>query len=104
PKFAKFGRSVCYPIAELEAFVAKSLRTSTSDRGAQAVPFNPRIRPVGATWHRALGQVGGLPVPSCDVPRRAPTRRRHSISMKGGRTRISLLDQDLIDFLRRRAR
>lgn len=36
PRFAKFGKSVRYPLSELKKFVTSQLRTSTSDTGKAA--------------------------------------------------------------------
>jgi predicted DNA-binding transcriptional regulator AlpA len=37
PRYAKLGRKiVVYPVLELDAWIAKRMRTSTSDTGAEA--------------------------------------------------------------------
>jgi len=83
PKYVKLGRSVRYTMADLEAFVVASKRTSTSDTGRRPAYQLP------ACFTRVPSQKKSWPDPppgpsAAATPRptpaefpRSPTRRRH---------------------------
>lgn len=94
PKFAKFGRSVRYAMAELEDFVLAAQRTSTSDPGRgpillsqlRAQQLRDRYNQPGRALERAQATVSR---PSTNPPKilRPPTRRRHGaprLRIRGG--------------------
>jgi len=110
PKYVKLGRSVRYAMADLEAFVVASKRTSTSDTGRRPAYQLP------ACFTRVPSQKKSWPDPppgpsAAATPRltpaefpRSPTRRRHSLPRGRVRIRLGRTNQQVTESAPRPAR
>ena len=110
PKYVKLGRSVRYAMADLEAFVVASKRTSTSDTGRRPAYQLP------ACFTRVTSQRKSWPDPppgpsAAATPRptpaefpRSPTRRRHSLPRGRVRIRLGRTNQQVTESAPRPAR
>lgn len=107
PRFVKFGRSVRYALADLEAFVLERLRTSTSDSGRSS-GYQPPAWVTVVTSHKKSwpsppsGPAAATPRLKPAQLARLPMRRLHGTVRCRIRTRLVLSDQCIAESKPRR--